>query len=66
MLVSGIASPQVHDGGVVAASEVHELLSKIHDILDNAGSEVVGPSQSLGSGLMCINTLCWSLVVPPW
>ena len=27
---------------------------------------VLGSSQSLGSGLMCQNSMCQSLVVPPW
>ena len=30
------------DSGVIAALKVHELLSKIHDILDNAVSKQVG------------------------
>ena len=40
--MDNIASLQVSDGGVIAASEVHELLTKIHDILDNAMSKLVG------------------------
>ena len=30
------------DGGVIAAAEVHELLTKIHNILDSAVSKWVG------------------------
>ena len=35
-LVDTIASPQGFDCGLIAGSEVHELLAKIHDLLDNA------------------------------
>ena len=37
-----VASMQCFDGGMIATSEVHELLIKIHDILDNAVSKLVG------------------------
>ena len=32
------------EGGVIPVSEVHELLLKVHDILDNAVSKQVGNS----------------------
>ena len=35
-MVDTSASLQGSDGGVIAALEVHELLTKIYDILDNA------------------------------
>ena len=40
-LVDAIACQQGSDGGVIAASEVHELLTKINDILDSAVSKQV-------------------------
>ena len=41
-LVDTIASLQDSDGKVTAALGVHELLTKIHDILDSAASRWVG------------------------
>ena len=38
-LVDTISSPQGSVGGVITASEVHELLTNIHEILDNAVSK---------------------------
>ena len=35
-LVDTVASLQGSDGGLIAASKVHELLTKFHDILDSA------------------------------
>ena len=40
-LVDAIASLQTSDGGIIAASEVHELLTKIQDILENVVSKGV-------------------------
>ena len=40
--VDNIASLPVSDGGVIAASEVHALHTKIQDILDSAVSKWVG------------------------
>ena len=37
-----IASLQCSDGGVIATSEVHELLTNTHDILDSTVSKQVG------------------------
>ena len=42
VLVNTIASLQGLLDGVIAASEVHELPTKTHNILDNAVSEQVG------------------------
>ena len=44
---------------MISVSEVHELFTKIHDILDNAMSK-------LGSISMCKRDLYQSLVVPLW
>ena len=41
-LVDSIASAQGFDVGVIAASEVHELLTQIHHILCSAVSKQVG------------------------
>ena len=41
-VVDTIASLQDWEGNVIAASEVHELLTKIHDILDNTVPKWVG------------------------
>ena len=41
-LVDTIASLQDSDGGVIPVLEVHELLTKIHDILDNGMLKQVG------------------------
>ena len=41
-LADTIGSLQGSDGGVIGNSEVHELLTKIHDILDNAVSTWFG------------------------
>ena len=38
----GITCVQGYDGGVIAVSEVHELLQKSHDILSNAVSKQIG------------------------
>ena len=38
-LLDTFASLQDSDGEVIPSSEVHELLTKIHDILDNAVSK---------------------------
>ena len=40
-LVDTISSLPDSEGGVIPLSEVHELLIKIHDILDNAVSKLV-------------------------
>ena len=40
--VDTVASQQGSDGGVIAVSEVNELLTKIHDILDIAVCKWVG------------------------
>ena len=40
-LVDTFASLQGSEGGVIAASQVHELLTKIHDNLENAVSKWV-------------------------
>ena len=42
VLIDIIASLQGSDGGVITASEVHELPTKIHDILASAVSNWVG------------------------
>ena len=41
-LVDTVASLQGADGGVMAASKVHELLANIHEIVGNAVSKSVG------------------------
>ena len=41
-LVDTISSQQDSEGGVISISEVYELLTNIHDILDNAVSKQVG------------------------
>ena len=41
-LVDTISSLQDYEGRVISVLEVHELLTKIHDILDNAVSKEVG------------------------
>ena len=38
-MVDTLAYPEGSDGGWIAASEVHELHIKIHDIVDNAVSK---------------------------
>ena len=40
--LESIASLQGSDGGLIADSKVHDILNKIHDILDNAISKWVG------------------------
>ena len=42
VLVDTITSLQGSDGGGIAASEVHELLTKIHDILEKVMSKWIG------------------------
>ena len=42
VLVDIIAFLQGSDGELIAALEVHELLTRIHDILDNSVSKWVG------------------------
>ena len=41
-LVDTVPSLQVSDGGVIVASKVYELLTKIHDMVDSAVSKGVG------------------------
>ena len=43
-LVDTISSLPDSEGGVIPVSEVHELLIKFHDILDNAVSKCIGNS----------------------
>ena len=53
-LVDTFASLEGLEGGVIAASEVHELFTKIHDILDNALSKVVGNTSCILAYLFSI------------
>ena len=46
-LVETISSLPDSEGEVIPVSEVHELLIKIHDILDNAMSKWVGNSDHM-------------------
>ena len=43
-LVDTFSSLPGSEGGVIPVSELHELLTKVHDILDNAVSKWVGNS----------------------
>ena len=54
VLVHKIASLQGSDGGVTAASEVHELLTKIHNILDSAVSKHFGNKAPLLAYLLIL------------
>ena len=50
-LLDTITSLQGSDGGVIAPSKGNELLTKIHNILDNAVSKWVGNTTG---GLACV------------
>ena len=46
-LIDTITSLQGSEGGVIGASEVYELITDIHDILDNAVPKWIGNAVSL-------------------
>ena len=59
-LVHTTVSQQNSDGGVILALEVHELLSKIQDILDNAiAKQFCNIAQTLVSPFNCAS---WHLM----
>ena len=45
-LVDTVTSHKGSDSGVIVALEVHELLTKIHNFLDNAVSKWIGNTSS--------------------
>ena len=56
-LFGTIASLEDSDGGVIPDSEMHDLLTRIHDILDNAIAKEVGNTSFIISFLFCFQAV---------
>ena len=56
--VDTIALLQGSDGGVIPVSEVHELLSKIHDVIDNSMSKQMANTAHISAYLHSASRQC--------